>query len=121
MPGRYATVSRAWHGGDEVRPVFRYRFRLQPMPDNANVFAISYRLTMLAFEHNDEIILKGNADEVLHHLSVESLSDGLFRLENDGQTYRLRPLFDIDKQTYGVYATIRKYGTAAEYVFTHAT
>lgn len=109
MPGRYAVVNRTWHDGDEVKLVFHYRFRLQPMPDNPDVFAVFYGPTMLAFEHNDEIILKGNADEVLHHLSVESLSDGLFRLENNGQTYRLRPLFDIDKQTYGVYATIRNY------------
>jgi uncharacterized protein len=30
-------------------------------------------------------------------------------LDNNGKRYLLRPLYDIDEQSYGVYATIRNY------------
>lgn len=46
-------------------------------------------------------------EEILNILKVLNLEEGLFQLENDGKIYSLRSLYDIDKEPYGVYATIR--------------
>lgn len=64
---------------------------------------------LLAFETDEEVILKGNKDEVLDGLSQENGIPGRFVLRNRGREFRLRPLFDVDNESYGVYATIRNY------------
>lgn len=110
VPASYLDIERTWRDKDEVELVFHYDFHLKAMPDNPKVFALYYGPILLAFETNREIILKGNrAEEVLKNLSVADRENGIFRLANDGNTYSLRPFFDIDKESYGVYATIRNY------------
>jgi hypothetical protein len=78
------------------------------MPDDNNVFAIFYGPMMLAFDSNEELIMKGNHESILQQLSKDKESNS-FRLNNNGKTYRLVPLFDVEDQSYGVYATIRNY------------
>lgn len=108
IPQSYFTINRLWHDKDVVKVVFNCNFHLKPMIDNKNMFAIFYGPLLLAFESNSEIILKGRMEEdILNKLKVLNLQEGLFQLENDGKIYSLRPLYDIDKGSYGVYATIR--------------
>ncbi len=108
-PASYLEVSRIWRDKDEVKLVLQYDFHLKPLADNPNVFAIYYGTMLLAFESHNEIILKGNKEDVLRNLAVLKLEDGTFQLSNEGKIYPLRPLYDIDQQSYGVYATIRNY------------
>lgn len=104
VPQSYFTVNRLWR--DKVKVVFNCNFYIKPMADNKNVFAVFYGPLLLAFESNSEIILKGSMKDILQKLKVLDLREGLFQLENNGKIYSLRPLCDIDKQSYGVYATI---------------
>lgn len=108
-PVSFLDVRRNWRDKDEVRLVFHYDFHLKPMPDNPQTFAIYYGPMMLAFESNEEIILKGDRETILKNLSVLDSDDTTFQLKNGRKEYLLRPLFDIDKQSYGVYAGIRDY------------
>ena len=108
-PSSYLKLSRRWSDGDQIRLDFRYAFRLQSMPDKENMLAIFYGPMLLAFETDEEVILKGNKDEVLEGLSQENGIPGRFVLRNRGREFRLRPLFDVDNESYGVYATIRNY------------
>ena len=71
--------------------------------------AVFYGPMLLAFETRDEVILKGNKDEILAGLSFADSESGRFVLKNGEREFRLRPLFDVDKESYGVYATIRNY------------
>ena len=64
---------------------------------------------LMAFESNNEIILKGNTETILNNLSILDSDDYTFQLKNDKNNYLLHLLFDIDKQSYGVYANIRNY------------
>jgi DUF1680 family protein len=106
-PLSYAGISREWKNNDKIKLVFHYDFHITAMPDDSKVIALFYGPSMLAFETSAELILKGTPDEILQHLSVAG--GNLFHLKNNGIDYTLRPLFDIDKQSYGVYATIRDY------------
>ena len=63
---------------------------------------------LLAFENGSELILKGDEKTILSNLSVVE-SNSVFHLNNNGMKYLLRPLYDIEDQSYGVYATIRNY------------
>lgn len=109
VSGTYLDLNRKWRDGDEVKLVFHYDFHLKPLADNARVFAIYYGPKLLAFENNSEIILKGTVEGILNNLSLLQQESGIFQLKNNGRTYLLRPLYDIDNQSYGVYATIRNY------------
>ena len=108
-PSSFLKLSRRWADGDRVRIEFRYAFRLQSMPDKENMLAVFYGPMLLAFETRDEVILKGNKDEILAGLSFADSESGRFVLKNGEREFRLRPLFDVDKESYGVYATIRNY------------
>ena len=79
------------------------------MPDKENMFAVFYGPMLLAFETRSEVILKGSKDEVLQGLSVVDGEPNRFVLRNGVNEFRLRPLFDVDQESYGVYATIRNY------------
>lgn len=79
------------------------------MPDNPNTFAIYYGPMLLAFECKSEVILKGDTESILKNLSVSNFKEATFQLTNNNNNYLLRPLYDIDQQSYGVYATIRNY------------
>ncbi len=105
----YFVLNRTWHNQDRVRLVFHYDFHLKSMPDNPNTFAIYYGPMLLAFECKSEVILKGDTESILKNLSVSNFKEATFQLTNNNNNYLLRPLYDIDQQSYGVYATIRNY------------
>lgn len=105
-PSSYCTLKRIWRNGDKIRLRFPYDLHIKPMPDNNNMFAVFYGPVMLAFEGCPELSLKGTADDILRHIEVVNSEEMTFRLVNNGITYKLRPLFDIDEHTYGVYATL---------------
>lgn len=107
-PDSYATLDREWKNDDKIRLVFHYDFYLKPMPDDKNVIAIFYGPMMLAFETASELILKGEQQNIVSNLSVAE-NARTFLLNNNGKQYTLRPLYDIDAESYGVYATIREY------------
>jgi uncharacterized protein len=79
------------------------------MPDDKNVIALFYGPVLLAFETRSELILKGSRDSILNNVSIVDMESCTFELVNGGKEYKLRPLFDIEEQSYGVYATIRNY------------
>lgn len=106
-PGSYLSLRREWKDNDRIRLVFHYDFYFKAMPDDENVFAIFYGPVMLAAETDSEFILKGQRDEILKNLTVSG--SNVFHLKNGGKTFVLRPLYDINAQSYGVYATIRDY------------
>lgn len=105
----YLKLNRVWRNKDNLKLVFHYDFHLKAMPDNKNTVAIYYGPQLLAFEINDEIILNGTQDSIIKGLSILNPKEEVFILKNSGREYRLRPLFTIDDQSYGVYATIRNY------------
>ena len=105
----YINLNSEWKNGDKIRLVFHYDFYMRTMPDDKNVIAIFYGPMLLAFESNSELILKGDHDSILSSLSRASNNLNTFYLRNNGTTYLLRPLYEIEDQFYGVYATIRNY------------
>ena len=109
FPSSYIDLNRNWRDKDEVKLIFHYDFHLKTMPDNKDVLSLFYGPMLLAFESDEEVILKGTHDEILKKLSVLNKEEGIFLLRNNGKNYQLCPLFDIDEQAYGVYATIRNY------------
>jgi hypothetical protein len=64
---------------------------------------------MMAFETDQEIMLKGRPNDLLANLSVTNQGPDRIsvRLQNNGHTYILRPLMDIDAESYEVYATLK--------------
>lgn len=107
LPLSHLSIKREWKNNDKIEVVFQYDFHVKTMPDDKNVIALFYGPILLAFETTDEVILKGKHAEILQNLSK---ADGhTFRLIDSGKEYRLRPLYDIEKESYGVYATIREY------------
>ena len=64
---------------------------------------------MMAFETEQEIKLKGSPNDLLSNLSLTSQEPHKLsvRLLNNGNTYLLRPLMDIDAESYEVYATLQ--------------
>lgn len=107
-PGSYISLKREWKNNDKIKVVFDYDFYVTPMPDDKNVIAIFYGPMMLAFESASELILKGGVEDILRNLSVSD-SNQAFQLRNDGKVFTLRPLYEIEDETYGVYATLRDF------------
>lgn len=108
VPNSYISLNREWKNNDKISLVFDYEFYLKSMPDDKNVIAIFYGPILLAFENTSELILKGNHSDILSNLSA-GLGNKTFYLTNEGKKYLLRPLYEIENQSYGVYATIRNY------------
>ncbi len=108
VPGSYISIHRLWKNNDTVRLVFRYEFYIKTMPDDTNVVAIFYGPVLLAFEDTSELILKGDHQDIPDNLSKDK-GNNIFHLDNNGKRYLLRPLYDIEEQSFGVYATIRNY------------
>lgn len=106
-PSSYYSMNRKWKNNDKVKLVFHYGFQIKSMPDDANVLAIFYGPTLLAFETSSELILKGTKEKILKNLSVSGNNE--FWLEDGGKTYSLCPLYAINEESYGVLATIRDY------------
>jgi DUF1680 family protein len=109
MPGTYISLSREWKNNDKVKLVFHYKFYLKAMPDDKNVVALFYGPTLMAFESNNELILRGAQQNVLNDIKASDKTQLIFTLNNNGKNYKLCPLFDIDTQSYGVYATFREF------------
>ncbi|MEO7991285.1 MAG: beta-L-arabinofuranosidase domain-containing protein [Chryseolinea sp.] len=107
-PNSYITLDREWKSKDKIRLEFQYAFHVKTMPDDKNVIAIYYGPILLAFENSSELVLKGDREAILTNLSVDDVHHS-FLLKNNGKTYLLRPLYDIEEQSYGVYATIRNH------------
>lgn len=105
----YLSISRKWSKQDKIRLVFDYNFHLKTMPDDENVVALFYGPMLLAFESNSELILKGTSDDLLKNISSVDESNQIFSLRNNGKVYQLKPLYDIEGESYGVYATLRDY------------
>lgn len=108
-PSSYISLNRQWQHNDQIKIVFHYRFYIKSMPDDENVIAILYGPMLLAFESQSELVLKSHKEEILQHIVVDNISQRTFKLTDNGNSYLLRPLFDIDEQTFGVYATLRDY------------
>jgi uncharacterized protein len=108
LPDSYISLNREWKNNDKIKLVYHYDFYIKTMPDDKNVLAIFYGPSLLAFEDTSELILKGDPDNILNNLSKDKGSN-IFYLNNNGKKYLLRPLYDVDEQSYGVYATIRNY------------
>lgn len=106
-PNAYISLNRKWTDNDKIKLVFHYQFYLKSMPDDKNVVAVFYGPMLLAFESTSELVLSGDYDSILNNLSVQD--DLTFSLLNNGRKYTLRPLYDIEDQSYGVYATIKNY------------
>jgi len=107
-PESFLSITREWADNDKVSLVFEYDFHIKTMPDDENVIALFYGPMLLAFETGSELILKGNHNSILSNLAVVDKNTG-FQLINNGQTYILRPFYQIENESYGVYATIRNY------------
>ncbi|MBN2612613.1 MAG: glycoside hydrolase family 127 protein [Bacteroidales bacterium] len=108
VPGSYISLNREWKNNDKIELIFHYNFYIKTMPDDNNVLAIFYGPSLLAFEDASELILKGDYKGILNNLSKDKDSN-TFHLNNNGKTYQLKPLYDIEDESYGVYATIRKF------------
>ncbi len=109
QPSSYISLNRQWQHKDQVKIVFHYKLHLKAMPDNENVISVFYGPTLLAFESSSELILRSNKEKILQHIAPDNINEHTFKLSDNGKTYLLRPLFDIDEQSYGAYATIRDY------------
>ncbi|MDG5767229.1 glycoside hydrolase family 127 protein [Balneolales bacterium ANBcel1] len=106
-PLSYLEINRVWDDSDEVKLVFDYDFYAKSTPDDTNVVALFYGPSLLAFETDTELILKGTIEEIVGNMKVEG--DNSFTLNNGGKTYTLRPLYNIEEESYSVYGTIRNY------------
>ena len=109
IPGSFISLNREWKNKDKVKLVFHYEFYIKTMPDDKNVIALFYGPVLFAFECKSELILKGNKDDILNNINVLDKEGNTFSLVNDGKEYLLRPLYNIEDQSYGVYAPIRNY------------
>jgi uncharacterized protein len=107
-PESFISLKRQWGDNNKVRLLFEYDFHLKTMPDDKNVIALFYGPMLLAFESGSELILKGDHETILSNLRPGE-KNGVFHLTNNGKTYTLRPLYTIEDEMYGVYATIRNY------------
>jgi len=107
--GSYLDLNRIWNNNDQVQLIFHYGFQVKQMPNSPQVISISYGPALLAFEAENEVILKGEANDLLKNLSVLDRSSNTFQLKNPNKNYILRPLYDIDTQSYGVYTTLRDF------------
>lgn len=108
VPNSYIRLNRQWKNSDKIKLVFQYDFHIKTMPDDKNVIAFFYGPILLAFASESELILKGNHAAILNSLSKDK-NNSSFHLSNNGKNYLLIPFYDIDEQSYGVYATIRNY------------
>lgn len=107
IPGSFIRLNREWNNNDKIKLVFHYDFYVKPMPDDKNVIALFHGPVMLAFEESSELVMKGTVESILQNISVAE--NGRYHLKNNDRDYMLRPLYNIEDQSYGVYATIRNY------------
>lgn len=105
-PLSYVQLNRRWQDGDKVTIEFEFDFHIKTMPDDKHVVALYYGPILLAFESDSEVFLKGSQDEILKGLKSLGNVHDEFVLDNQGSRFLLKPLYDIEQESYGVYATI---------------
>jgi DUF1680 family protein len=105
-PLSYVKLNRKWKNGDKIELTFDYKFYVKTMTDNQNMLALYYGPVLLAFETDNELLLKGNSSEILNSISKKE-GEMVFTLKNDGIEYKLLPFYEINNSSYGVYASIR--------------
>lgn len=104
-PCSFTCLNREWKDNDKIRLTFHYNFHIKSMSDNHHLIALYYGPTLLAFKDNAELVLKGNNEDILHNIT--KIDDFTFKLNNNGHSYMLTPLYKIEDESYGVYATIQ--------------
>ncbi len=107
LPGSYVSINRRWKNKDQIKLDFHYDFHIKTMPDDRNIIALFYGPTLLAFENQSELRLKGTHQDILNGLKVQDNAKQTFILYNDNQEYVLKPLYNIEEEVYGVYSTLR--------------
>ncbi len=105
----YVVIDRKWNNGDVVNISIPSVVRVHRLPGNDKVVAFLKGAYLLAFEGSREIVLKGDPNEIAKHIVIADKSRQIYKLSNDGVEYTLRPFFDIDRQSYSVYATVRNF------------
>lgn len=107
LPGSYVSINRKWKNKDQIKLDFKYDFHLKTMPDDDNVIALFYGPTLLAFENTSELMLEGTHQDILNGLQVQDNDKQTFILRNGHREYVLKPLYNIEEEIYGVYATLK--------------
>lgn len=102
----YVTLERKWKKDDVVNMHIFSKVRVHKIPGNDKVVAFLKGATVLAFEGNKEVVLKGNPEEIAKDLISIDKSKRTYKLLNNGREYIMRPFLDIDRQSYSVYATL---------------
>lgn len=108
LPGSYVSINRRWKNKDQIKLDFHYDFHIKTMPDDRNMIALFYGPTLLAFENQSELRLKGTHQDILNGLKVQDNEKQTFILQNGNREYVLKPLYNIEEEVYGVYATLRE-------------
>ena len=103
-PNSFVSIDRKWNNNDKIELLFNFSFRVSTLSDNQNVIALYNGPTLLAFETNEELILKGTTKEIVKSITK---SGSEYTLINNGKNYKLKPFYKINSTSYGVYATIR--------------
>ena len=104
---RYHTLHRRWRRGDTVQLCLEGGFAIHPLSGDCSTIAISYGPTVLAFIGSDEVVLPLTEEQVLSGLRVPSAPGEPFTLCHDDKQYTLRPLFDVDDESYSVYVRLQ--------------
>lgn len=108
-PLSYFCLKRKWNSGDKITVCFDFEFYAKSMPDDKNVVALYYGPILLAFESVEEVILKGSVDDILNGLKCLDKHNGHFSLNTGDNHFLLKPFFDIEQESYGVYATFSRF------------
>lgn len=104
---RYHTLHRRWRRGDTVQLHLQGGFRIHPLPGDCSTIALSYGPTVLAFIGSDEVVLPLTEEQLLSHLHAPSAPGEPFTLRHGDKQYTLRPLFDVDDESYSVYVRLQ--------------
>ena len=104
---RYHTINRQWKNGDKVQLHLQGGFRIHHLQGNCQTIAISHGPMLLAFIGNEEIKLQLTESQLLSNLHTADATKGIFTLNSNGKQYTLRPLFDVDGESYSVYVQLR--------------
>ena len=104
---RYHTISRKWKDSDKVQLHLQGGFKIHHLQGDCQTIAISYGPMLLAFIENDKIELQLTEHQLLNNLQATDASKGIFTLNHNGKQYTLRPLFDVDDETYSVYVQLK--------------
>lgn len=102
-PNSFFSLDRIWNDNDSISIKFDFNFRIEHLQNDENTIAIFYGPLLLAFESKKEIVLYGDAKDILNDLKIENENDLIFVLNNGEDKYYLKPLFFITDESYSVY------------------